>query len=295
MEDIDDFAMAFPDVLGNFQHYSRSYYIVCAAVTVFVDFIVVFLLAARKFPRNGLKSNHVMLLNLVLCDILYEASTTTLFLQSNSCEVVENCKMLYFIYLALNLCTVFHIMVEIMQKTILDFGRASHDASLTSRVYWSVVSWVGAFALAYVDFKNESGLMNASAMAFLGRFKGFGYLLFAVILCSGILVILLTVAIAKPHIKTSPFENSHAPETSRREIGFAVNRGHDDLIFSCIFMAIFVGWCAWVVLGVDSRIMKTVEVMKSFEAIRLAGRILNPLTILYSFSHRNEQFVLREP
>ena len=53
----------------------------------------------------------------------------------------------------------------------------------------------------------------------------------------------------------------------------------DGVVFSCSFMAIFAGWCAWVLIGVDTRIMKTVEVMKSFEVTRLAARIINPLTI----------------
>ena len=271
--------MAFPDVLSNFQRYSRSYYIVSAAVTMLSNVLVVFLLAAQKLP---LKFNRVMLFSLALCDILYEVTTTTLFLQFDSCEVAEKCKTLYFIYLVLNLCTVFHIMVEIFQRTVFDAEWDSH-ATFTSRVYWSVSSWVAAFALAYIDFKTETGLMDGSAMVLLGRFKAFGYLLFAMICLSGILVILLNVAITKPNTKKSPLEKFQPPEATRREIGFATSR-QDDLLFSSMCMAIIVGWFAWVVLGVDSRIMKTIEVMKSFEVIRLTARILNPLTILYSFT-----------
>ena len=72
-----DFTMALPEVLGNFQHYSRSYYVVFASVTVFTDFLVVFLLTAKKISLDGLKLNHVMLLNLALCDIVYEILTTS--------------------------------------------------------------------------------------------------------------------------------------------------------------------------------------------------------------------------
>lgn len=287
MEGID-FTMAFPDVLGNFRHYSRRYYVVFASVMVFADFLVVVLLAAKKIPLNRLKLNHVMLLNLALCDIVYEISTTVvMFWPSNFCEFVENCNKLYFLYLALNLSTVFNIVVESLKKGLLDFGRHSHT-SFGSRVYWSVLSWMAAFIIAYIDFKN-GGLIDGNAMAFLGRFKAFGYTLFAVIFISGILVLLLTIAFAIPREKFQP------PETTQQELSLVVcATQQDDLVFSCSFMAIFVGWCAWVVLGVDSRIMKTIEVMKTFEVTRLAARIINPLTIWHSFSHGKTQFPLRE-
>ena len=111
-------------------------------------------------------------------------------------------------------------------------------------------------------------------MAFLGRFKAFGYMLFAIIFISGVLVLLLTIAFAVPR------EKFQLPETTGRELVFVVSGTPlDDVVFSCSFMAIYVGWFAWVVIGVDTRIMKTVEVMKSFEVTRLAARIINPLTI----------------
>ena len=286
--------MAYPDVLSKFQRYSRSYYIICAAVTILFNVLVVFLLAARKFPRNGVKFNGIMLLSLSICDILYEGATTSLFLQSDSCEVAEKCKILYFVYLVLNLCTVFHIMLEIVQKTMLDVGRGYH-ATLTSRVYWSVSLWVMAFAMAYIDLKSEIGLMDGSAMAFLGQFKAFGYLIFAVISFSGLLVFLLTVAFAKPHSKSFSVKKIEPAITIREEMTAIATSYQDDLLFSCIFMAVFVAWCAWLVVGVDSRMLKTIEVMKTFEVTRLTARIMNPLTILYSFTQRNEQSVPRGP
>ena len=284
--------MAFPDVLSNFQRFSRSYYITSTAVTILFNVLVLVVLAGQKFPRNGVKCNCVMLFSLSICDILYEAATTSLFLQFDFCEVAEKCKVLYFIYLVLNLCTVFHIMVEIVQKTMSDVGRDFHG-TFASRVYWSIFSWLMAFVLAYIDLKSEIGLMDGIAMAFLGQFKAFGYLVFAVICFSGVLVFLLTVAFAKPHSKNHLVAKFQPLETTRREITFATS-SEDDLLFSCIFMAIFVAWCAWVVLGVDSRIMKTIEVMKSFEVIRLTARIMNPLTILYLFTQKNKQFIQRK-
>ena len=283
-----DFTIAFPGVLGNFQHYSRSYYVVFATITVFADFLVLFLLAAKKIPLDGLKLNHVMLLNLALCDIVYEILTTAvMFWPSNFYESAENCKKLYFIYLALNLSTVFNIVVESLKKGLSDFDQHSH-ASFGSRVYRSISSWLAAFIIAYIDFKN-GGLMDGTAMAFLGRFKAFGYMLFAIIFISGVLVLLLTIAFAVPR------EEFQLPETTRRELVFVFSSTpQDDVVFSCSFMAIFVGWCAWVVIGVDTRIMKTVEVMKSFEVTRLAARIINPLTIWHSFSHGKMQFPPRE-
>ena len=282
-----DFTMTLPEVLGNFQHYSRSYYVVFASITVFTDFLVVFLLTAKKIPRDGLKLNHVMLLNLALCDIVYEILTTAvMFWPSNFYESAENCDKLYFIYLALNLSTVFNIVVESIKKSLSDFDQHSHIFG--SRAYWSILSWLAAFIIAYIDFKN-GGLMDGNAMVFLGRFKAFGYMLFAVIFISGVLVPLLTIAFAVPR------EKFQLPETRERELAFVVPATpQDDVVFSCSFIAILAGWCAWVVIGVDTRIMKTVEVMKSFEVTRLAARIINPLTILHSFSHGKMKFSLRE-
>ena len=287
MEGID-FAMALPEVLDNFQHYSRSYYVVFASITVFADFLVMFLLTAKKIPRDGLKLNHVMLLNLALCDIVCEILTTAvMFWPSNFYESAENCKKLYFIYLALNLSTVFNIVAESLKKSLSDFDQQSHR-SFGPRVYCSISSWLAAFIIAYIDFKN-GGLMDGKAMAFLGRFKAFGYMLFAVIFIAGVLVLLLTIAFAIPR------EKSQMPETTRRELVLVVSgTPQDDVVFSCSFIAIFAGWCAWVVIGVDTRIMKTVEVMKSFELTRLAARIINSVTIWHSFSHGKMQFPLRE-
>ena len=296
MKDID-FAMAFLDVLGNFRNYSHSFYVVFASVTVLADFLIVFLLAAQKIPRNGLKLNQVMLLSLALGDIAYEIVTTVVMLWPSSfCEAAENCKPLSFVYFALNLSTVFNIVVEAVKTSLLDFGQHSHT-DFSSRVYCCLSSWVAAFIVAYIDFKN-GGLMDGNAMAFLGRFKAFGYILFAVIFISGVLVHLLTIASVIPHA-TTMHSCEKLPDTTRRELGFVVSSAtpqsdHDDLVFSCSFMAIFVGWCAWVVVGVDSRIMKTVEVMKSFEVTRLAARIISPLTIWHSFTHGKTQFRLRE-
>ena len=151
-----------------------------------------------------------------------------------------------------------------------------------------ISSWLAAFIIAYIDFKN-GGLMDGNAMTFLGRFKAFGYMLFAIIFISGVLVLLLTIAFAVPRKKFQ------LPETTRRELVFVVSPfPQDDLVFSCSLTAIFVGWCAWVIIGVDTRIMRSVEVMKSFEVIRLAARIINPLTIWDSFSHGKMKFPLRE-
>ena len=237
MEGID-FAMALPEVLDNFQHYSRSYYVVFASITVFADFLVVFLLTAKKIPRDGLKLNHVMLLNLALCDIVYEILTTAvMFWPSNFYESAENCKKLYFIYLALNLSTVFNIVVESLKKSLSDFDQQSHR-SFSPRVYWSISSWLAAFIIAYIDFKN-GGLMDGKAMAFLGRFKAFGYMLFAVIFIAGVLVLLLTIAFAVPR------EKFQLPERRERELAFVVSgTPQDDVVFSCSFIAIFAGWCA---------------------------------------------------
>ena len=296
MKDID-FAMAFPDVLGNFRNYSHSFYVVFASVTVLADFLIVFLLAAKKIPRNGLKLNEVMLLSLALGDIAYEIVTTVVMLSPSSfCDAAENCKPLSFVYFALNLSTVFNIVVEAVKTSLLDFGQHSHT-DFSSRVYCCLSSWVAAFIIAYIDFKN-GGLMDGNAMAFLGRFKAFGYILFAVIFISAVVVHLLTIASVIPHA-TTMHSCEKLPDTTRRELGFVVSSAtpqsdHDDLVFSCSFMAIFVGWCAWVVVGVDSRIMKTVEVMKSFEVTRLAARIISPLTIWHSFTHGKTQFRLRE-
>ena len=284
-----DFTMAFPDVLGNFRHYSRSYYVVFASITVFLDFLVVFLLTAKKIPPDGLKLNRVMLLNLALCNTVYEIVTTAaMFWPSNYCESAENCNKLSFIYLALNLSTLFNIVVEFLKKNLFDLGPHS-NASFSSRVYWSISLWLAAFIIAYIDFKN-GGLMDGNAMAFLGRFKAFGYMLFAIIFISGVLVLLLTIAFAVPR------EKFQLPETTTgRELAFVVPATpQDDVVFSCSFIAIFVGWFAWVIIGVDTRIMKTVEVMKSFEVTRLAARIINPLTIWHSFSHGKMKFSLRE-
>ena len=285
-----DVAMSFPNVLGNFQHYSCSYYVVFASITVLADFLVLFLLTAERITRDGLKLNHVMLLNLALCDIVYEVLTTAvMFWPSNFYESAENCKKLYFIYLALNLSTVFNIVVKSLEKSLSDFDQHSHShRSFGSRVYRSISSWLVAFIIAYIDFKC-GGLMDGNAIAFLGRFKAFGYMLFAIIFICAVLVLLLTIAFAIPR------EKSQMPETTRRELVLVVSgTPQDDVVFSCSFIAIFAGWCAWVVIGVDTRIMKTVEVMKSFEVMRLAARIINSLTILHLFSHGKMKFSLLE-
>lgn len=285
MQDVE-FAMEFPDVLGNFEQYSRSYCSACAAVTILIDSVVLLQLVARKFPRHGTKFNSVIVFSLVTCDLIYEIATTSLLLQSNSCEAAKNCKTLHFIYMTFNLSTVFHIILAILEKMMVDFGWGSHPC-FASSVLCSVIAWVSACGLACVDLKNENGLIDKGMMEFLVRFKAFGYLLFVVVLCSAILVFLLTVCVEKPDTKApSEFQ---LPLAIQKEIrsGSRVLQ-EDDIVYSCMFMATFVGWCAWVILGVDSRIMKTVEVMKSFEVTRLGARIMNPLTFLYSLSYNNE-------
>ena len=269
--------MAFPGVLDNFQCYSQSYHTICASLTIAVDLLTILLLVAQKFPRPSLEFNGVFLFSLALCDIIYEIAT--MVLPSDSCEVTGNCDTLYFVYFALNLCTIFHIMVELLQKSVFCFAG---DSSFASRLLWSASSWMASFTIGYIDSENGTGLMDGSAMVFLARFKAFGYLLFWVIVTSGIVVLLLTSTFAKSRSEKSPFELSEM-SNSRDGIFTSSPPGQDDLLFSCIFMAVFIGWCSWVIFGVDSRIMKTVEIMKSFEMARLAARILNPLTMLYSF------------
>ena len=96
MKDID-FGMAFPDVLGNFRNYSHSFYVVFASVTVLADFLIVFLLAAKKIPRNGLKLNQVMLLSLALGDIAYEIATTVVMLWPSSfCDAAARIASRYY-------------------------------------------------------------------------------------------------------------------------------------------------------------------------------------------------------
>ena len=275
--------MAYSDVLGKFRGFSRSFYIYSAALAILIDAMVIFLLFAQKFQRNGIKFNPAMLFSLALCDILYEAATATLFLQSDSCEVAEKCKMLYFIYLSLNLCTLFHIVAEIVGKMI--------HRVFASGVFWSVCAWLSAFVIACIDLKNDNGFIDVRSMMSLGSFKAFGHVVFDVIFCSGLFVILLTFCFTKRN-KKAPVEKFKATrqETCQDPHDSTHSRiaSIDDVLLSSIFMAFLVGWYAWVVIGVDNSILMTIEVMKSFEVIRLGARILLPLTILYWY--KEERF-----
>ena len=291
LRDIEDIysEMAFADVLSNFEGYSQSFHTVCASLTITVDFLTILILVAQKFPRHSLEFNHVFLFSLALCDIIYEIAT--MVLPSDSCEVTGNCDTLYFVYFALNLCTVFHIIVELFHKSV--FYPAGYS-SFASRLLCSASSWMASFIIAYIDFENGIGLIDGSAMVFLARFKAFGYLLFWVIVTSGIVVLVLSSIFAKSRSEESPFELSEICN-SQESIFTRSPPRQDDLLFSCIFMAVFIGWCSWVIFGVDNWIMRTVEVMKSFEVARLTARILNPLIMLYSiFGCRKEQFVMRK-
>ena len=282
--------MAFAGVLGNFEGYSQSFHTVCATLIITVDFLTILLLVAQKFPQHSLEFNRVLLFSLALCDIIYEIATMVLL--SDSCEDSGNCDTLYFVYFALNLCTVFHIIVELFHKSVFYFAG---NSSFASRVLCSVSCWVASFTIFYIDFENGIGLMDGSAMVFLARFKAFGYLLFWVIVTFEIVVLLSTIASAKSRSEKSPFELSET-YNSRESILTSSSPRQDDLLLSCIFMAVFIGWCSWVIFGVDSRIMKTVEVMKSFEVARLTARIFNLLTILYLFfGCRKEKLVMRKP
>lgn len=279
-EDIEEivFAMDSPYVLRNFEGYARSYYAVCAAITVSLNGLLLLSLAARRIPGNSAKFTGVLIFSLALCDILYEIGTTVLLLRLDFCGLANNCKMLYFVYLALNLCTVFHIAVKLLKEALSGFGRGP-NTSLTSSVAGSTAAWLFAFGLAYMDIKTQSGLLDGSAMVFLDRFKVFGYLLFAVVSCSGVLMTLLALTTQKSK-EVSRTENA---ESGTREVA-CTGPYQENLVFSCLFMAMFVGWCAWMILGVDDRIIKTVEVMKGFEVIRVAARIMNLLTMLCCFS-----------
>ena len=271
--------MDFADVLGNFEGYSQSFHTLCATLTITVDFLTILLLVAQKFPQQSLEFNHVLLFSLALCDIIYEI--VTMVLPSDSCEGTGNCKTLYFVYFALNLCTVFHIIVELFHKSVF---YSAGNSSFASRVLCSVSCWVASFTVTYFDFENGNGLMDGSAMVFLARFKAFGYLLFWVIVTSGILVLVLSIIFDKT--RSQKYPNFELPETcnSPESLFTSSPTREDDLLLSCIFMAVFIGWCSWVIFGVDNWIMKTLEVMKSFELARLAARIPNPLIMLFRFS-----------
>ena len=270
-----DSTMEQPDVLVTFRGFSRSFYIYSAALEILIDAMVIYLLVAQKFQRNVIKFNPAMLFSLALCDIFYEAATTTLFLQSDSCEVAEKCKMLYFIYLSLNLCTLFHIVAEIVGKMI--------HRVFASGVFWSVCAWLSAFVVACVDLKNNNGFIDVRSMMSLGSFKTFGHVLFDVIFCSGVFVMLLTFCFTKRN-KKAPVEKFKAAQQEACQDPLNSRMATtDDVLLSSIFMVFLVGWYAWVVIGVDSSILMAIEVMKSFEVIRLGARILNPVIILYLY------------
>ena len=292
LRDIEDInsGIAFANVLGNFEGYSQSFHTVCATLAITVDFLAILLLVPHKFSQHSLEFNRVLLFSLAICDIIYEIAT--MVLPSDSCEVTGNCDALYFVYFALNLCIVFHIIVELFHKSVF---YSAGNSNFASRVLYSVSCWAASFTVTYFDFENGNELMDCSAMVFLARFKAFGYLLFWVIVTSGIVVLVLSSIFAKSRSEESPFELSEICNSQESILTSSPPR-QDDLLLSCIFMVVFIGWCSWVIFGVDSRIMKTVEVMKSFELTRLAARIFNLLTILYLFfGCRKEKLVMRKP
>ena len=259
--------MEYSDVLGLFSGFSRSFYIYSAALTIVIDGIIIFLLAAQKFPRNGYKFNNAFILSLALCDLGYEAVTTTLLLQSQFCKVVEKCKTLYFIYIFFNLSTVFHIVAEII-------GKMMHHV-LVHGVCWSVCAWLCALVIACVDVNNDSGRMDATSMASLGKFKAFGQIVFAVIFISGVFVVWLMIWFSMEKGK-KPLERFPKQESCP---GNTLVTTIDNVLLSSIFLAFLVSWYAWIVIGIDSEILMAIEIMKSFEVIRLGSRLLNPLTL----------------
>ena len=281
-------------VLESFQC-SRRYYIVCTSVVVLLNFFCICRLLSPKHSQRASKFNKIFLFSLALSDLLYEATTTILFLQSNSADSGENSKTLYFIYLGLNLCTVFHIVVLIVEKVVADFVRKSHH--FNSSVFWSIFSWSSAFGLAYIDLQNGGGFLGEDSMAFLGRFKAFGYFVFTVLFFSVMLVILLTFCLAQPYSKNilEKSQSLEASESGMRSESLSMQ----DMLFSSLCMATYVGWCAWVILGVDCGIMRSIEIMKSFEVTRLGARILHPLVSLCPQPSPQPQkakyFAMREP
>lgn len=280
--------MVFPDVLAAFQFYSSSYHVTCSVFIILINIVLLFLLASNKIPQNLLHLNGMMLYSLVVCDIVYEATTTVLMFHVDTCDINNLCTLLYFAYLSLNLCTVFHLIVEIVQKTLMNFTgpsgfRHPYSQPHHSRVFWSVVSWLAAFIFAYFDATNSGGFMDLNSMAFLNRFKAFGYMLFGVIIFSWLVIGLLSHCFGKPCTDKSSELPYLLPNGGEPHLTTAPP---DDIVFSCVFMAVFVGWCGWVVLGVDSGILMTIEIMKTFEVTRLAARIMNPLTIVFITVYR---------
>jgi hypothetical protein len=261
--------MEYADVLGTFTGFSYSFYIFFAALAILIDGIVIFLLVAQKYPRNGVEFNKVMLHSLALCDVLYEAATSTLFWQFDSCQVSEKCKILYFIYISLNLCTLFHIAAEIGGKMM---NRVTANGA-----FWSGSAWLSAIIIACIYVNKDNGCIDVTSMMSLGKFKAFGHVLFAVIFFSGVFVILLLVWFSKRKHKVTRTPTQQEP--CHNNLLLTMN----NVLLSCIFLAFLVGWYAWVIVGIDSRILMAIEIMKSFEVIRVGARLLCPLTIFCTF------------
>ena len=288
----NDLKTEYPDVLGNFEGFPNFYYVFSATLPILMNSVLIFIMLSRKVRRDGAKFNNYVLFSLALCDLLYEATTTSLLPRSTDSweDGAESCKTLTFVYLGFNFCTVLLLVMATIENILLaDFGKALDRAIYN--VLCCISVWALAFGLTYTQLNSDTALIDEKALAMLGNLKAFGYVLSNAILCFGVL---LTVFMANPFFgafTTAKFgKDSKVNTTRQRRSSFDRNprpKRQSDVLFSCMFMALFVVWCAWILLGVDSSIMKSIEVMKSFEAVRLAARTFN-LLALHSLLQRND-------
>ena len=278
--------MEYADVLANFDGFPDFYYAFSATLSILIDSaVLIFIMLSRK-PRGGWKfNNYVVLFNLALCDLLYEATTTSLLLHSNSWiadadseTYHEFLALVKLVYLGFSFCTVFLWIMAVIETMLADFGKASKVSAFPYNVLCCISVWVIAFRLAYIQLDSDSALIDERALLMLGRSKAFGYVLSNAALCFGLL---LAVCVTKPFAKAKLGKDATTQRRSSLQTNPRAKKPEYDVLFCCAFVVLIVVWCAWILLGIESSIMRSIEVMKSFEAVRLGARIFS-LLALYS-------------
>lgn len=285
----------YDEMLQEFVLKSKFTYIVSACFIVIIHFTVVYLFLTRKFLRG--KAKNIVLFSLSLSDLAYEAITTPLFLQcdSRAAPLSVKCETLYFTYLMFNISTVLHVLFGITE-TITDAYCTilNHRSLITpyASLSFSVCAWSGSLFAGYICTWSEDAFLDERAMVLLGRFKAIGYFFFAI---SSFAVPVLFVPILSVGKRCGKSEESKMIQQNKVKQTIPLrpmlrSDQKDELVFCCIYLAYLVGWLAWLTLGVDTRIMRSAEIMKYFEITRLYGRIFNPL--LYTFMKRDFRFAL---
>lgn len=299
----------FDEILAQFEFQSQFVYIACSSLVIVINLAFICFFLRKKFLDEPKVSN-VLLISLAISDIAYEATTTPLFLQCDTAGnqtplSFEYCshRTLYATYMMFNISTALHLLVEMLQKVFEDRSvRILQERPAFAKyasVFLSFVLWCMSFLLAYVCSWEEMRLTNINAMVYLGRFKGFGYYIFAVVAFCFSALIVVILCVMKPRKaemgKGAKFfvNESHLQraETDDREF-FNHPQKKDDshLVSCCFYLAFVVGSFGWLLAGTTGDFMRSIEVMKSFEILRLCARLLNSLTVFFAITKGDPRF-----